>query len=98
MTDDILQRVRAAIDEVWGSYISEDSEARKRIIEQSTYIGSEDPGQWSPKAAVIIHCERGIPNGSHSTRLMEKWWDVSDKLGTHFCEHINTAVIGVYKG
>jgi len=41
--------------------------------------------------------ESGIPSGSYDPRIADMWFDVSDKLKTHFVEHINGAVAGVYK-
>lgn len=97
MSNDILERTRAAIADVFGDYISENPDRRREIIESATYVGDEDPGQWSPRAAVVIHTESGIPNGAYDDpRVFEKWFAVSDKLGTHFCEHVNGAVIAVW--
>ena len=96
MSDNILERVRTAIAEVFGNYISEDPAQRRKIIEEATFLGHDDPGQWSPKAAVVIHCESGIPNSEH-WRLIDAWEQVSNKLKTHFCEPVNCGVIGVYR-
>lgn len=93
----MLEEVRKAIDEVFGSRIASDPVERRKIIEDATYIGRDDPGEWAPNAAVTIHCESGIPSGLYNPLLFEKWFEVSDKLGDHFCEHVNSAVIGVYK-
>jgi hypothetical protein len=97
MNNSILEEVRKAIDEVFGEYISQDPVRRREIIERSTFVGKDDPGGWAPNAAVTIHCESGIPSGLYSSELFEKWFSVSDRLRTHFCEHINSAVIGVYR-
>lgn len=93
----ILKRTREAIFEVFGEYISSNPEIAKEIIKKSTYTGKDDPGGWSPEAAVIIHTESGIPSGLFDCDLFERWFEVSAKLKTHYCEHINAAVIGVYK-
>jgi len=93
----VLARVRQSILKVFGRYISEDVKTARRIIEQSTFTGKDDPGGWSRNAAVIIHTESGIPNGSWDTRMFEKWFSVSELLTDHFCEHVNGAVIGVYR-
>lgn len=95
--ENILDRTREAIFEVLGDFISLDPERAKEIIRKSTYLGSEDPGEWSPDAAVIIHCESGVPSGLYD-RLFDKWFEVSRRLRTHYCEHINAAVIAVYEG
>ncbi len=97
-TPDILERVRSAIDEVFGRYISADPARRRKIIEEATFLGEDDPGEWAPNADVVIHCESGIPSGSWNPKELEMWFEVSDKLKTHFCEHVNSAVIGVYPG
>ena len=95
MTD--LFRVRRAIEEVWGSIISLDPKRARQIIEEGTYAGADDPGGWAPEAEVVIHTESGIPNGSYEPWEMEKWYRVSEILGDLYCEHINGAVIAVYK-
>jgi hypothetical protein len=92
-----LARVRRAIDEVWGSDISLDPERARQIIKQGTYTAREDPGAWAPEAEVVIHTESGIPNGGYCPREMEKWYRVSDILSDLYCEHINGAIIAVYK-
>ncbi|KKN19842.1 hypothetical protein LCGC14_0941680 [marine sediment metagenome] len=93
----ILERTRKAIFDVFGEYISEDAEKAKEIINKSTCVGADDPGEWSPNAAVIIYCESGVPSGSFNPKVFEYWFEVTDLLKTHYCEHINAAVIGVYK-
>ena len=92
-----LQRVREAIEEVWGNSISSDMQRTRKIIKDATYTGKNDPGGWSPSSEVVIHCESGIPNGLYSTRGIENWERVSDLLGDLYCEHINGAVIAVYE-
>jgi len=92
---DILHDVRAAIFEVFGDYISGDARRALKIIKEATFLADEDPGQWAPNAAAVIHCESGIPNGLYDG-LYEKWFNVSAMLKSHYCEHINAAVIAVY--
>jgi hypothetical protein len=92
-----LRRVQLAIMEVWGYFISDDPMRARQIIENGTYTGKNDPGGWAPEAEVVIHCESGIPNGSYEPRELERWFRVSDILGDLYCEHINAAVIAVYK-
>lgn len=106
---DELERVREAICEVFGTYLSiefdddhnllpPDMEKVRKAVEGSTYTGEDDPGGWSPNAVAIIHCEDEIPNGSYddSGRILDMWFKVSELLGDLYCEHINAAVIGVY--
>ena len=92
-----LNRVRNAIQEVWGYTISLDPKQARQIIKEATYAAEDDPGGWAPEAEVVIHTESGIPNGSYEPWEMEKWFRVSEILGDLYCEHINGAVIAVYK-
>lgn len=93
----ILSKTREVLFNVFGSYISDDPKVAKRIIKEATFTGKTDPGGWSPSAAVIIHLESGIPSGMYDHRIDEKWYEVSQQLGTHFVEPINGAVSGVYE-
>jgi hypothetical protein len=92
-----LTIVRKAVAEVWGSFISSDKAEVQRIIKAATYTGKNDPGQWAPSAAVVIHTESGIPNGGYNPRDIERWFEVSDMLPNLSVEHVNGAVIAVYK-
>lgn len=96
--ESILKVVRAEILRHFGKAIHDDPDRARRIIESSTFLASEDPGQWAPRATVVIHCEDGIPNGSfEGPEILERWQLVSRALPGHFIEHINSAVIGVYE-
>ena len=92
----MLEKIREAIFQEFGMFISDDDEKAKQIIRESTYLGSEDPGEWAPDATAVIHCESGVPSGDYETHLLTKWFRVSDRLETHYVEHINGAVIAVY--
>lgn len=95
----VLSKVRSLILKHFGSWIDEDPARAKRIVEEATFTGKTDPGGWDRSATVVIHTESGIPNGLFDgpTSTMEKWVEISKEMGTHFCEHINGAVIGVYE-
>ena len=94
----ILQRVRQTIFDVFGESIEGTVAERRSTIERSTYTGKDDPGQWCPEAAVVIHCEDGIDSGYYESFYMEKWFEVNDRLGDDYLvEHYNAAVIGVYE-
>ena len=92
-----LQRVKDAIVEVFGSLI-EAGTGRKaqEVVDKDVYTGESDPGQWSPTAVAIIHCEDGIPNGTYDNVIIEKWFDVTNLLGDMYVEHVNAAVIAVW--
>jgi hypothetical protein len=70
--------------------------ARDRI-KADTYKGSDDPGQWSPEASVVIHCESGIPCPLYDD--MVSWEKVYEKLNEAglFAEPVNGAVVAVYQ-
>ena len=93
----ILTRVRSAIFKKLGRAISSDPKEAKRIIEEATFTGRTDPGEWSPSAAVVIHLETGIPTPYDSVRADNAWFDISDSLKTHYVEYINGAVLAVYR-
>ena len=92
----MLEKIREAILQEFCFFISDDKEKSKQIIKDSTYLGNEDPGEWAPDATAVIHCESGIPSGDYEPLLLTKWFRVSDRLETHYVEHINGAVIAVY--
>jgi hypothetical protein len=46
---------------------------------------------------VVIHCERGIPNGAFEPAALEMWFRLSGELDGLFVEHVNSAVIAVYE-
>jgi hypothetical protein len=94
---DILQRTREAIFKVFGDFIHEDPEKAKAIIEDSTYKGGEDPGDWAPNSAVVILCESGVPHGYYNPFIAEKWFEVWNHIRGYHTEDINAAVIGVYR-
>ena len=99
MPKTILTRVREAIYNEFKSHIPGRTKPEKmQVIRGATFTGENDPGGWSPSAAVIIHTETGIPNPSwdvHPFDIIEGWFRVSDELGDHYCETINGAVISV---
>ena len=90
MTTSKVERVRAAILAVFPS-------VTRKAVDRDVYAGRDDPGGWAPKAVAVIHCEGGIPNANDFMENLEKWCEVSERLGDLFCEPINGAVIAVYK-
>jgi len=72
----------------------------REIINKAVYTGKDDPGQWSPDAIAIIHCESGIPSGDYDPDIAETWINISDALQdlghSVFIESINPAVKAVY--
>lgn len=95
----VLKHVRALILKHFGDEIAPTQVEAKKVIKAATFTGKTDPGGWARKAAVVIHCESGIPNGLYeeSGKTMEKWFEISREMGSHFAEHVNGAVIGVYE-
>ena len=98
----VLRKTREAIYAEFHDWIPGETKKEKMaVIREATYPGSKDPGQWSPGAAVVIHTESGIPNPSYDMspgfQVIEGWARISRELGTHFCEPINCAVIGVHR-
>jgi len=90
----MLEQTRKAIVEVFGDFLGDNPmEATRR----HTYTGKDDPGGWSPQAAVVIHTETFLPSIDEGIFMIEKWDEVSDKLDGHFVEHINGGVSAVYK-
>jgi len=88
-----LARVRQALLRHFGPMIGPDA---KQIIKEATFTGRTDPGEWSPKACVVVHCESGIPSGTYSIREQEKWFDISRELGDIYAEHVNSCVVAFY--
>jgi len=92
----ILEEVRAALFSEFGSRISEDEDSAKSLIEKHTFLPEDDSGQWAPSAAVVIHAESIPLPAAHEFRDIEAWCRVSTALSSHFCEHVNDAVVAVY--
>ena len=102
MSKRILTRVREAIFNEFGEFIPGDTKREKMAeIRKATRTGANDPGGWSPDAAVIIWTETGIPNPafdmSEGFQIIEGWFRISAVLGTHWVEPINAAVMAVYE-
>ena len=103
MAKRIITRVREAIYAEFGRHIPGKTKAQKMaVIRDNTFTGKDDPGGWSPWAAVVIHTEgSGIPNPTWDETpgfvIVEGWFRVSDALGDHFCETVNSAVMTVHK-
>lgn len=97
MGEDILEQTRKALFEVFGKQIAYSEEMADILIRRHTFCGDEDPGEWSPGAAVVIHCESIPLPEPVDIPAIEAWSRVSDLLEGHFCEHINNVVVAVYK-
>ena len=91
-----LNRLKSAILKEFGGYISESGERAMEIIDQSVYTGKGDPGQWSPDALAVIHCESGVPHGYYNHYIGERWYKVGDELDV-IIEDYNCAVKCVYE-
>lgn len=98
--EEVLEQTRTALMEAFG--LGKDQAAD---VVSNTFFGSEDPGQWSPQAVVIIHAE-SIPLPSpdecfefegKTYYASETWVKASDLIEGHFIEHINSAVAAVYR-
>ena len=94
-----LKRVRAAIRKHFWHALAEDENDQviDRIINGATFLGEEDPGQWSPSAQVVVHCESGLPSGLYEPFYSEKWYEVDNELGDLYHEPINSAVLAFYE-
>ena len=90
-----LDHLKSAILRTFGGYISDNEGRAMEIINDAVYTGADDPGQWSPDALAVIHCEFGIPHGYYNYRLGERWYEVGDELGV-IIEDYNCAVKCVY--
>lgn len=95
----IIQDLKKQIYLKFQDDIGSPKESRE-IINKAVYTSKNDPGQWSPNAIAVIHCESGIPNGDYDPDIAEKWINISDALQdlghNVFIETINPAVKAVY--
>jgi hypothetical protein len=89
------QAVIEAIHKVFGDFVDKDR------IKKAVFTGKSDPGQWSPKALVVVHTESGIPNPCNYPELYDKWYKINDELkqmGFNLSfEPVNGAVIAFYE-
>lgn len=92
----ILDATRKALFETFRECLPKDDSEAKALIERSTMFGKDDPGEWSPHAACIIHAEIIPLPGLYLPAQIDKWFAASDKIPGHFIEHINDAVAAVY--
>lgn len=65
----------------------------KKRIEENTFTGKDDPGQWSPTARVIVHCKSGIDSGAYETYFQDQWYKIDEELGNLYHEPYNAAII-----
>ena len=98
MTDrEALSKVRVALLEEFGSCIDSDPARAKESIERHTFLPMDDPGQWAANAVVVIHAESiGLP-GPWEADGIEVWASGSNRLDGFYCEHVNNAVVAVYR-
>lgn len=106
--DQNLERVREALFQAFLSWIGFvditdsgapviDEEHTRKVIEDNTFVGGFDPGDWAPEAEVVIYTESGIPSYGECNQVMDSWFNVSKFLGDLYCEPVNGAVVAVYK-
>ena len=95
--NEVLERTRDALLKVFGKCIHEDPEQARILIERHTHLPENDPGQWAPRSAVVIHAECIPLPPPCEIPIIEMWCEVSDLLDGYFCEHINNAVAAVYE-
>ena len=89
----ILQVVKRAIHTTFGEFVT------KEAIDKSVYLSQDDPGGWSPSAAVIINTENGLPSDAGGGVIASYWYQASDKISEetdHYIESINSAIMAVY--
>jgi hypothetical protein len=97
-----LEAVRRAMMKVLG--------ISRATAERHTYTGATDPGEWSPRAAVVVHTEfigagdEFIPNPGAcdcSTADFERWFTIDREVQANGCdlfhEPVNGAVIAFHK-
>lgn len=98
MTDDkILTQLRDALLAEFGSDIDTDAAKAKARVERYTCHPLDDPGEWAPNAAAIVHAEHIDLPLPLEIPAIEAWQRVSDRLDGFYCEHVNNAVVAVYK-
>ena len=93
--NDILQRTRAAIFEVFGEVICpNDPEHARKEIERATRLG--DPGRDGKGVAAVVGTANllGIVEG---VAEIEGWATVSKLLGDHFMQTVNAEKAHVYR-
>lgn len=93
--NDILQRTREAIFEVFGEIIyPDDPEKTRREIERATRLG--ESGRDSQGVVVVIFSALILPS-EDSIYMIEGWSTVSKMLGDHFVQTVNSEKSCVYK-
>jgi hypothetical protein len=92
--------VKRALERVFGPSIGSRKE-RKEIISKAVILASEDPGQWAPRAKVIVRTETGIPSAAHYVEAIEMWVKVDELVQSYghdlWSETINGAVTAFYE-
>ena len=65
--------------------------------EACIYSPENDPGEWAPRALVILNLEKGLPAlGLYSGDWLEESSRLGSVAGVGFVEHINGAVAAVW--
>lgn len=83
-------------DEFMGGLLRAENKVREMMAED-IFTGRDDPGQWSPMAVAVIHCENGLDSGYYNQFAQERWTEVEERLPGYYVESINAAVLGLYK-
>jgi hypothetical protein len=95
----VLTAWREAIFEEFGDWfranLDRDAERVRAHIERHTFPGADDPGQWFPTAAGIIHLEFGFP-GTYEVEDLNGWLRVSERMQAtghpYYVDFVNRAV------
>ena len=87
--DKATKAYRRAAVKLYG-YTQEQAEA-------CIYSPANDPGEWAPKALVILNLERGLaPLAYYGPDFMGGGIELQEAAGVGFVEHINAAVAAVW--
>ena len=95
----VLAAYRAAILKVFRHAVTSET------VDRALCLADEDPGEWAPKAYIVIRLDQGLPNPMESIGAIEPWITVDSVanglLKKHkirvFSEPINAAVMAVWR-
>jgi len=99
----VLKDIKALITKTFADHEGYTQSEYRDIVDGAVYTGEDDPGQWSPNAVAVVHCESGIPSGLYddTSDVQQMWIDIDEELRElgHdiFVEDINAAVKAYYK-
>ena len=94
---EIITKVCDALFNEFGGQVDKDPVEARRLIEKHVHLPEDDTGGWAPGSAAVIHAENIPLPGAYSIPGIEAWCRVSNTLDTHYCEHVNNAVVAIYK-